>query len=199
MGINDAIKFEIWRNLILSEKSVFNWPAWNRAPMFRESRKNATEAGRLPFVSDIAARLEMLVTLADANDVAIEGVRVRLVAWQNRPLEDVTATFEYFDLVRWVCISRIAFLPLSPHPNKFWRKFGLEPEINGSHIHTCEDNIKIGNEAFAPYGNLPNAIPLDKEPQSFKDISQSIGEFFNITGFHAVPAPEWNWSLQYDR
>lgn len=199
MSKNDASKFEIWRDLILSRKSVFNWPTWNGVPVFRESRKNATEAGRLPFVSDIAARLEMLVTLSDASDVAIEGVRIRLIAWKNRPLEDVTTTFEYLDVIRWVCISRIDFLPLSPHPNKFWRKFGLEPEINGSHIHSCEDNIKIGTEAFAPHGNLPNATPLDKEPQSFKDICRSIGELFNVAGFDTVPAPEWNWSLRYDR
>lgn len=188
-------RLRAWCDLLQDQKSLFGWPSWNDIEVTRESRKAATEAGRLPFQSDMAARTELLASLADENEVAIEDCRVRLAIWKHRPLEDITATFEVFSDERWTCISRIDFLPVSPHPNRYWRKFGLEPEVKGSHIHGCEDNARLGMEAFAPIGNLPNARGLDKEPQSFRDICRSIEDLFVISGFE-VTTPEWNWSLK---
>ncbi|MDR9758812.1 hypothetical protein RJJ37_04050 [Rhizobium redzepovicii] len=192
---NASNKFEIWQQIILSPKSVFNWPSWVDGSMYRESRRQAKVSGRLPLISDLAARLEMIISLANSDDIALEDVRIRLMVWKNRPMEDVTATFEIYDIVRWACASRIDFVPVSPHPNKHWRKYALEPEVNGSHIHTCEDNAKIGPDAFAPVGNLPNARGLDREPQSFKDVCQQVGQLFNVTGLQDLPPPDWNWSM----
>lgn len=191
-------KLEDWQRLVALRKTVFSWPSWVDASMYRESRKQATELGRLPLQSDLAARSEMFINVADEHQIAIEDVRIRLLVWKNRPMEDITATFEIHDAVRWICVSRIDFVPPSGHANKFWRKYGLDPEVNTSHIHSCEDNVKLGAEAFAPLGNLPNARALDKEPESFKELCRLVGEHFNITDLQDLPAPDWNWRLRYD-
>lgn len=192
-------KLEAWQTIVAEPKNIFGWPAWSDGAMYRESRKQATDAGRLPLISDMASRSEMIITVSDSNDIALEDVRIRIGVWRNRPMEDVTATFEINDAVRWVCVSRIDFAPTAPHTNRHWRRFHLSPEINGSHIHTCEDNARIGADAFVPASNLPNARALDKEPQSFREIWAVIGAHFNISGLDDLPAPEWNGSLRYDR
>lgn len=192
-------KLEAWQAIVVAPKSLFGWPSWSEGPMYRESRKQAAEAGRLPLFSDLALRSEMIITVSDSSDIAMEDVRIRIVVWRNRPMEDVTATFEIHDSVRWVCVSRVDVAPPAPHTNRYWRQYHLPPEINGSHIHTCEDNARIGADAFVPVGNLPNARALDTEPQSFREICAAIGMHFNISGLGDLPAPDWNGSLRYDR
>jgi hypothetical protein len=190
-----SAKLDAWRAIVAAPKNLFYWPFWSEGPMYRESRRQAVEAGRLPLVSNIASRSEMLINVSDNNDIALEDVRLRIAVWNNRPMEDVTSTFEIYDSVRWVCVSRIDLNPATPHPNRYWRRFGLPPEINGSHIHGCEDNVRIGPDAFLATGNLPNARALDREPQSFKEICVMVGEHFNVSGLQDLTAPDWNRSL----
>ncbi|RWM26879.1 hypothetical protein [Mesorhizobium sp.] len=165
--------------------------------MTRNTRANAAKAGVKPFWSKEAERMETIVQLADVDGVSLEGARVRIMAWSQLPLADITMTFEVLDGDRWVCISRIDFLPPGPHPNVHWKQFNLEPSINGSHIHTCKDNGRLGLDAFTPRRNLPNAVPLSEEPLSFRDMLAVAANFYNIDGLGDITPPEWNESLSW--
>lgn len=191
-----SAKVDGWSDLTSRPKSVFGWPDWAKLPITQHGRDNSNVESRSPLRSLLAERVELLLQLQDENGIALEGVRVRIAAWSHRYLQDMTATFEVLDTGdRWLCINRIDFLPPAPHHNKHHRRFGISPEIYGSHIHRCEDNAKLGVEAFTPRENLPNAIPLDREPNSFKEVVDLISEHFNISGISELPAPDWNGEL----
>ncbi|NKN39327.1 hypothetical protein HFC70_23565 [Agrobacterium sp. a22-2] len=193
--IESGKKLEEWRHLIEQPKSIFAWPSWKTQKVVRENTAKAKAAERQPFYSVAAERIELLIQLMDENDISIEIVRIRLQAWTQRPMEDITATFEVLHQDRWVCISRIDFAPSAPHTNVNWRKFRLSPEVNGSHIHLYEDNAKLGDEAFKPSANLPNASPLQAEPQSFRDVAKEIEQHFHISGLSELPPPDWSGRL----
>jgi hypothetical protein len=190
-------KLEQWQALIEQPKTIFGWPDWSTLPVVRHSRAGAAKVGHKPFHSQEAERIEKIVQLADTNGVSIEGVRIRISAWSQLPLADVTVTFEVLDSDRWVCTSRIDFLPRSPHGNVRWRDFDLEPVINGSHIHTCNDNSRLGLDAFTPTENLPIAVSLTAEPVSFRDMLATVETCYNVGGFGDITPPEWNGSLPW--
>lgn len=185
-------KFKDWHDLIKQRKTVFDWPTWSEVAVVHESRAKAVAAGRQPFRSQVAQRTRMMVQFAGDDYVAIEGARVRLETWAHRPMDDVTATFEVLHAESWLCISRIDFIPPGPHVNKNWKKFA--PQIEGSHIHRYDDNHPLGDEAFAPVGNLPNAVEI-VSPDSFKELVKAVDYHFNIDGIDSLDAPEWNGRL----
>lgn len=189
--IDDKVVFQNWQKLLNEPKSIFDWPSWEPIQIAYDNRDRANPSLR----SRVAERSQLLVQLSDEHGVSIEGVRVRVVAWVNRPMEDITVTFEVLNVQNWLCISRIDIQPTGPHTNQHWRKFNLNPDVNGSHIHSFEDNVKLGREAFAPLGNLPNALPLDEEPASFREICQLVTKVFRVEAFDSLPTPEWNGSL----
>jgi len=193
--VDGGEKLEKWRYLVEQHKTIFGWPSWRTQKIVRETPTSAMAAGRQRLNSAVAERTELLLQVMDENDISIEIVRIRIQAWTQRPMEDITATFEVLHQERWVCISRIDFSPPTPHPNIHWRKYRLPPEVNGSHIHLYADNAKIGDEAFKPAANLPNASPLESEPKSFRDVVKEIERHFHISGLGELPPPDWNGRL----
>ncbi|CDZ25679.1 hypothetical protein [Neorhizobium galegae] len=191
MPLDENVLFQEWRSLLGDPKSVFDWPTWEFLQVVYDNR----DKGIPSLKSKSAQRIQLLVQLADKHDIALEGVRVRFCAWADRPMEDITVTFEVLHAERWTCISRIDFHPYGPHSNRYWRKFGLAADVNGSHIHSYDDNVRLGTDAFTALGNLPNASPLDEEPGSFREICQVVGRSFNIKECDNLPMPEWNGSL----
>lgn len=145
--------------------------------------------------SKAAEQIQLLVQLEDEHGVVLEGVRLRLTAWADQPMVDIVAIFEILSSERWMCASRVDFVPQAPHSNKHWRKLRLPADVNGSHIHSFEDNAKLGRLAFTASENLPAARPLGEEPNSLRDIFRVVGEAFKIEKLNALPMPEWNGSL----
>lgn len=186
---------EEWCDLLSQPKFIFGWPDWEKIPIAQEDKVTALTAGRVPLRSQSAQRVEILTQLQDENAIALEGVRLRLAAWAERYMEDMTTTLEVLYLERWVCISRIDFIPYAAHANKHWRRFKLPAEVNGSHIHSCQNNAKLGLEAFTPRENLPVAMPLDQEPRSFREVLSVIEKEFGVSGLADLPPPEWNGRL----
>ncbi|MCC2610384.1 hypothetical protein [Neorhizobium petrolearium] len=191
MPRDDSVVFEQWQRLLDIPKSTFDYPTWEFLQLVYDNR----DAAKPSLKSRSAQRMQLLVQLADNYDIALEGVRVRFYVWADRPMEDITVIFEVLHLERWTVITRIDFLPYGPHINKHWRKFGLPPDVNGSHIHSYKDNVKLGSEAFTAAGNLPNGVPLDDEPKSFREICRLVGQKLRIEGCENLPMPEWNGSL----
>ncbi|WP_172729866.1 hypothetical protein [Neorhizobium galegae] len=191
MPLDESLLFEEWRSLLSDPKSIFDWPTWEFLHVIHDNR----DKNMPPLKSKSAQRIQLLVQLADQHDISLEGVRVRFCAWADRPMEDITATFEVLHSERWACISRIDFHPYAPHSNRYWRKFGLAADVNGSHIHSYDSNARLGIDAFTAGGNLPNASSLDEEPGSFREICQVVGRSFNIKECGNLQMPEWNGSL----
>lgn len=193
--VHGSEKFDIWRGYLSQEKQLLDWPVWKPDRVVRERRKAAQVAGRQPLQSVSAERTQLLVQVMNTEGISIENVRVRIVAWTQRSMEDLTATFEVLYGQQWVCISRIDFAPPSPHTNMYWKKFGLPPIVKGSHIHPYEDNAKLGEAAFVPLGNLPIALPLEDELDSFRDILKAIEVHFRVTGLSELSPPAWTERL----
>lgn len=187
--------FDVWREAAEKPKVIFDWPSWEANEVVRLSKKQAGSLGHKPFRSSDAERLSLLAQLADVNGPSIEGLRLRLEAWANRPMCDLTATLELLDGAQWVCLSRVDVAPYGPHSNKDWRTLGIPPDITGSHFHAFSDNVKLGKGAFAPTGNLPAARPLGREPDSFREFVVVVGQIFNIDGSADLPCPEWQKGL----
>lgn len=175
-------------------KSLFSWPTWQVQKISRTQYQTDGDRGRRLVSSRVAERTQLLMQLMDDVGVSLEGVRVRIEAWTQRPMEDLTATFEVLDVDRWLCISRIDFCPPSPHTNIHWRRCGLLPEVQGSHYHSIEDNLKLGADAFTRIANLTNARPLATEPQSFRDVVREIALNFHISDLSLDP-PDWTGRL----
>ncbi|MEC5322760.1 hypothetical protein [Aurantimonas sp. A3-2-R12] len=179
-----------WCELEARRKILFGYPHWIPQPVTKPPKPKHGQPK--PFKSVQAKRTVLLVTLSDETGTTIEGLRLRVTAWENRKMADITATLEVLEVEQWVCISRVDFLPPAPHGNKFWRRFQLAPEISGSHIHFCRDNARIGALAFSKAENLPNAAPIETEPQSFRDICRMLERSWNVDGLVGVKAPDWD-------
>ena len=63
--------------------------------------------------------------------------------------------------------------------------------IEGHHVHRYADNAKIGRKAFAPYGNLPVAWPLEPIP-SFREFLRIVSREFHIDGVETFQSPDWS-------
>ncbi|MEF2558485.1 hypothetical protein VQ044_19860, partial [Aurantimonas sp. C2-5-R2] len=190
----NARRLEHWCSLESEPKTLFGYPEWLLRPIVRTKPKKGRPGPR-PFNSVQAQRMELPIVLADTAGVTIEGLRIRISAWENRQMDDITATLECLAPEQWVCISRVDFLPPAPHGNKHWKRYRLDPEVFGSHLHACADNARIGGSAFTPEENLPNAVPLVSEPQSFRDICRMLEEVWNVDGLLTLPSPDWKGGL----
>jgi hypothetical protein len=178
-----------WGALAEGAKTLFSWPDWQSRRVYRESKKSAQVAGRLPFQSRETERYQLHVLLADTSGASIEGAALRIMVWRHRPMQDMTATLEATHQMKPVCLARLDVAPSGVHINRFWRRFKCPPTIEGSHFHPFEQNALVGRSAFDPSENLPVAVPVDPEPQSFRDFVKVIGSVFNISETEKLPTP----------
>jgi hypothetical protein len=44
-------------------------------------------------------------------------------------------------------------------------------------------------------GNLPQAVELDEEPQSFESLREVVGNLFRINNIDVVSRPPWEYNL----
>lgn len=170
------------------DKALFGWPSWKTVPPRRVKNPST------PIDSSLAEKEVLLVTLADPAMNVLEALQLRITTWKGRSNFDVTATLEA-EGSGWTCISRMDFWPPSGHPNKFWRKLGQPPFIDGSHHHCFHDNRRLGMKTFKPNGNLDSAKTFDAEPSSFRDILGLIERHWKIAGACDLQMPERQGSL----
>lgn len=182
-----------WSTLIAEPKTLGAWPDWLEEPNPPKKKK----FGESRIISSEAGRFILVVPLNDGSGVTIEGARLRLHVPARRLDMDMTATVESLD---WqggpCCIARLDANPTSPHTNSHWRKLGVPPRIEGTHLHPLELNVRLGREAFAP-GNLPVAQPIKDDIRSFRDFLRSVGNAFSISGISNLPTPPWNEGFQF--
>lgn len=185
-----------WEQLVSQPLSIVGWTAaWSPINMARLNKSQASRLKQKQFRSTEAQQIELLNVLGDASCTSIEGLRLRVQAWQTRPMVDVTATLELVRGHDSVCLSRVDMAPTSPHVNLHWRQFRVPPEITGSHHHPFDLNARLGRQAFAPNDNLPLAMPLESEPASFHEFAVLVQNVFGIDGVADLPRPAWNRSL----
>lgn len=182
-----------WGKLVAEPKTIGLWPDWLEEPS-PPKRKKLEESS---VVSREAGRFILVVPLNDGAGVTIEGVRLRLHVPTRRLEMDMTATMESLD---WqgepCCIARLDANPTSPHTNSYWRKLGVAPRIDGTHLHPFGLNAKLGREAFAP-GNLPVAEAMDDDIRNFRDFLRTVGKAFSIADTLNLPSPPWNEGFQF--
>lgn len=132
----------------------------------------------------------------EIDGVAIEGLRFRLTAIRSLPDEAVTCQLEYHERRKiGGPFYRMDWRPLHEHCNK-----GQGPpelrllRITGTHHH--EFNV---NWTFAATqvrrGNLPIAIAVTDEPQTFEELLAFLGKELTIGNIGLVPRPPWQAGL----
>ncbi|RWC32342.1 hypothetical protein [Mesorhizobium sp.] len=181
----DQLLVENWVAIAGMPKAIFGWPDWQTTSP--RQRKIGQEAGE----SD---QLVLSSLLLDDSGATLEGVELRIVVWRDRPLEDATALLQV-ENDGWMPISRLDCWPYSPHTNRYWRRLHQIPIVDGSHIHRTEDNARLGRKAFTASENLPSAVVVDSEPQSFRDMLRMVEFYFNIDGACDLPPPQWQERL----
>jgi hypothetical protein len=174
-----------WVELATQKKQIFDWPSWQ----LQSARQR--KAGEVPSGTD---QFTLAVLLSDETGVSIEGLELRIIVWRDRPHDDATALLQVED-GSWMTISRLDCWPNSPHINTYWKRLQQPPQIEGSHVHRCEDNARLGRRAFNPFANLPSAMPVDSSPQSFRDMMVLVENYFNVDGASKLPPPDWQGRL----
>lgn len=185
---------DAWRQLLLQQKTIGNWPDWSKVVSLRSGSKVKTRRDDVHTAS--AETTEALFLLADENGLGLEGCQLRFTAWAYKRRTDVTAVLLAFGGRNFVAISRLDAWPTTPHSNglKALKKPGLKhlaADIAGCHVHRFDDNLKYGPEAFGPgpEGNLPVAVAFPNDLQSFRDFLRCVETEFNIDGLENFPGP----------
>jgi hypothetical protein len=152
-----------WRTIAEQRKTVgMVWSEWSDPPVL-PSRRVGDDKDDLRTVA--GETIELLVPLADAAGVGLEGVNLRVTAWPFRKQYDVTATLEVPGGRNFVAIGRVDGWPPDPHMNVQARGHPgcrhLPLEISGHHVHRFHDNAKLGRDAFGrgTYP-LPRRLPV---------------------------------------
>jgi hypothetical protein len=69
-----------------------------------------------------------------------------------------------------------------------------ERRVSDTHYHSFEANW-VASERRMRSGNLPQAVGLEEEPQSFESLREVIGNLFRINNISIVPKPPWEYNL----
>ncbi len=185
-----------WRAIAEQRKTILTWPEWSDPPVLTAGK--GVETGRFDVHTVAAETIEMVIPLADAHGVGLEGVRLQLTAWPYRRLYDMTAILEVPGGRSFLAIARLDAWPPDPHMNLQARGFPglkhLPSVIDGHHVHRFDDNAKLGMSAFGS-GNLPLAAPIAARLQSFRDLLRVLGAEFQIDGLDEIEPPDWSVML----
>jgi hypothetical protein len=180
-----------WREIAEQRKTILTWPEWSNPPELPTGKT----IDRFDLRTIAAETIEMIVPLADADGVGLEGVRLQLTAWPYRKDHDVTALLEVPGGRSFVSIARLDAWPPDRHMNILARRFPglshLPAIIDGHHVHRFDDNAKLGMRAFGA-GNLPLAAPITARLQSFRDLLRVLGVEFRIDGLDDIKPPDWS-------
>jgi hypothetical protein len=133
-----------------------------------------------------------LVSALEVDGVTLAGVQLRMRAITDLPDRAVMIQLEYNPPKgRNERLIRVEWRPLAPHVNN-----GKAPSpyefmtIAGSHIHRFEHNYNVAGERMVR-NNLPHAIPLEPDPENFRELLELAGKELNISDLHRVETPEW--------
>jgi hypothetical protein len=140
----------------------------------------------------------MLTMIAhlEVDGVSIPGLRLRGTAIRNLPDRAVCFQLEYHrPRQHGAALDRIEWRPIKGHNNK-----GMGPAehrfilMAGTHQHQFELNWNEAQKQLRR-GNLPIAIPLSIEPDTYQRLLEVVGEHFNISGLERVQQPPWEADL----
>jgi len=185
-----------WAAAAAQPKTLLSWPLWPEVEPLPTGRRVVTRRDELHTAA--AETIEIVAALADAGGVGLEGVRLRIVAWAFRELREVTATLEVAGNRSFVTIARVDGWPVDPHINPVRTHPALRrlpAQIDSHHVHRFVDNARLGVEAFAPFANLPIAVPTPNDLGSFRDFLRTVAAEFNIDGADRLQAPDWRVML----
>ena len=152
-----------------------------------------------PWVEFNRGKLQLVHAL-DIEGVTIEGLLLRIIAFADFPEEAVTVQLEYSQAGRRdSAVDRINWRPLHTHENgnKGPAEYRLIT-IEGTHRHSFEHNW-LTAEARLRKSNLPVAVPLNPEPDSFEALLAFLGECFRINGLRVIEHPPWREETLFSR
>jgi hypothetical protein len=181
---------ERWQQIARAKKTIQTWPEWSappQPPAKRTSRDDLNTAAAEP--------IELTVPLADEHGVGLEGVRLVIIAWPYRKLEDITAVLQVTGGRSFTVVARLDAWAPDPHLNVRARNYPglghLPPEVGQHHVHRFKDNAKLGLDAFGAE-NLPLAAQVTDRLESYRDFLRVVGAEFNIEGLDQLEPPDWS-------
>jgi hypothetical protein len=187
-----------WGTIATVRKTLFGWPVWPEIEHLRSGSAVRTRRDEIRTAS--TEQTSAVVQLADEHGVTLEGVRLRLRAWEFSQCDDVTATLEVVGGRSFVTVARIDAWPRSPHRHSYkTRKHPklkhVAEQIDGCHVHRYAHNAVLGTEAFGPgpEGNLPVAVGIENGLRSFRDFLRTVEQEFVIDGLDGLQTPQ-GWS-----
>lgn len=172
----------------------------NKADILRELTVLA-EADKAPaqaaeWIGDDIGRTRSVTVPLAINDVVRHGLRLYMAGPRSVPTGREffgmgAHLFATLDGDHWH-LGRIEFDPAGPPPHHLntMRDRTLLPRIEGPHYHPFAANAKIGLEALTPDGNLPVALPEDKQFWRYDDVLETVSGRFKISGFWTED-PRW--------
>jgi hypothetical protein len=182
-----------WAEKAAQQKTLMAWPDWPEVQPLATGPKVVTRRNELR--TSAAETIQIVAPLGDSR----EGVRLRIVAWAFQQLREITATLEAEGNRSFVTIARLDGWPVDPHINPVRRNYPslkqLPSQIAGHHVHRFADNARLGLEAFAPYANLPVAVPTPDDLESFRDFLRTVAAEFHIDGAENLKPPDWRVML----
>jgi hypothetical protein len=161
-------------SLVYAEKTISNVPAW---------------VGRGPDGLEFTTPLEI-------DGVVLEALSLRGRARKSLADREVVFQLEYHHAqIIGGPVCRIEWRPLNAHSNK-----GLGPKDlrhiiqSGSHHHCFDLNWQHSSDSVLK-GDLPIAVPLNEEPQSFRALLAVVGKEFKIRRIQSITVPPWEPSM----
>jgi len=153
-------------------------------------------SGQSAWVEDASGRLTYVAALEIAN-VTVEGLLVRLSVSKSLPDEAtmIQLEFPHSPPRRDNAMERIDWRPLHRHTNKNIGPPKLHGMvIEGSHHHRFDLNW-LPNQGVMRSANLPMAVPMVPEPQSFVELLELAAAVFRIHNLVTVSVPPWEADL----
>jgi hypothetical protein len=162
------------QSLVHAEKTMSVDPAW---------------VGRGPDGLEFTAPLEV-------DGVVLEALSLRGRARRSLADREVILQLEYHHAqIIGGPVCRIEWRPLSAHSNKGLGPKNLRHMIqSGSHHHRFDLNWAHSSESVLR-GDLPIAVPLNEEPQSFRALLAVVGKEFKIRRIQSITVPPWEPSM----
>jgi hypothetical protein len=161
-------------SLVYAEKTISAVPAWvERGPDSLE-----------------------FTTPLEIDGVVLEALALRGRARKSLADREVIFQLEYHHgQIIGGPVCRIEWRPLSAHNNKGLGPKSLRHMIqSGSHHHRFDLNWKQSPDSVLR-GDLPIAVPLNEDPNSFRELLAVVGKEFRIRRIQSITVPPWEPSM----
>lgn len=163
------------RHIVTAPKRLVVKPVWRQQPHKSTS-------------------LLKLVAALEIDGIVQQGLYLHGRTLQRSQEQDLTFIIQFEFAHVDHNLVRIDWRPKRPHTDAIGL-INTRLSFAGSNWHSFEDNVAYGLSALragGPQGNLPRAVPLEREPASSKELLRSLKQLMNIENAEEIPDPPWD-------